>query len=104
MAAPTWEFERGLLSLIDDGSDVITVLRPDLTIVYQTSSGTRLLGYSRSELEGTTFASLGHPSDRGRLRRACPAAADGIRSRPVDTRLRHLEGDWIDVEIAVRHR
>ncbi|HZU60611.1 MAG TPA: diguanylate cyclase, partial [Solirubrobacteraceae bacterium] len=104
MATPAWDLERGLRSLIDDASDVITVLGPDLTIVFQTSSGTRLLGYGESDLQGANFASLVHPADLGRLRLACATAADGIRSGPVDVRLRHRAGDWIDVEIAVRHQ
>jgi diguanylate cyclase (GGDEF)-like protein/PAS domain S-box-containing protein len=91
-------------SLIEDASDVITVLAADLTIVYQTASGARLLGYQRSELEGAKFSSLVHPSDLGRLRLACATAADGIRSGPVDLRLRHRNGSWIDAEAAVRHQ
>lgn len=104
MAAPTWELERGLLSLIEAGSDVITVLGPDLTVAYQSPSGTRLLGHPKTDLEGAKFASLVHPADLGLLRTACAAAADGVRSGPVDVRLRHRTGDWIDVEIAVRHQ
>lgn len=104
MAPPTWDPERGLRSLIENASDVITVLSPDLTVVFQTPSGTRLLGYPTAELEGSKFASLVHPSDLGRLRLACATAADGIRSGPLDLRLRHAGGDWVNVEIAVRHQ
>ena len=91
-------------SLIENASDVITVLAPDLTIVFQTASGARLLGYQRSELEGAKFSSFVHPSDLGRLRLACATAADGIRSGPVDLRLRHKGGSWIDAEAGVRHQ
>lgn len=104
MATRAWDLERGLRSLIEDASDVITVLRPDLTVVFQSSAGSRLLGYPTSELEGSKFASLVHPGDLGRLRLACATAADGIRADPFDVRLRHADGDWIDVEIAVRHQ
>src|SRR5579884_3420655 len=104
MAPLTWERERGLPSLIENASDVITVVEPDLTVVFQTSSGTRLLGHATSEVEAAKFASLVHPADLERLRTACAAAADGVRSGPIDVRLRHSNGDWIDVEIAVRHQ
>src|SRR5438105_11018709 len=100
----SWDVERGMRSLIENASDVITVLGPDLTIVFQTASGARLLGYQRSELEGSKFSSLVHPSDLGQLRLACATAADGIRSGPVDVRLRHRDGSWIDAETAVRHQ
>src|SRR5579884_4082364 len=99
-----WDPERGVRSLIENASDVITVLEPDLTIVYQTASVGRLLGYPPAELVGTKFAALVHPSDLGRLRLACASAADGIRSGPVDLRLRHHDGTWIDAETAVRHQ
>lgn len=99
-----WDPERGIRSLIENASDVITVLEPDLTIVFQTTSGSRLLGYPVSELEGTKFAALVHPADLGRLRLSCATAADGIRSRPQDLRLRHQDGSWIDAETAVRHQ
>lgn len=99
-----WDPERGIRSLIENASDVITVLESDLTIVFQTPSGSRLLGYPASELEGTKFASLVHPADLGQLRLSCATAADGIRSRPQDLRLRHRDGSWIDVETAVRHQ
>jgi diguanylate cyclase (GGDEF)-like protein/PAS domain S-box-containing protein len=99
-----WNPEQGIRSLIENASDVITVLESDLTIVFQTTSGGRLLGYPPAELEGTKFAGLVHPADLGRLRLACATAADGIRSGPQDLRLRHCDGSWIDVETAVRHQ
>ncbi len=99
-----WDAELGIRSLIENASDVITVLEPDLTIVFQTTSGGDLLGYPASELEGTKFAALVHPADLGRLRLSCATAADGIRSGPLDLRLRHQDGSWIDVETAVRHQ
>jgi diguanylate cyclase (GGDEF)-like protein/PAS domain S-box-containing protein len=99
-----WDPERGTRSLIENASDVITVLAPDLTIVFQTESGTRLLGYPRSEVEGVKFSSFVHPADLDRLRLTCATAADGIRSGPVDLRLQHRNGNWIDAETAVRHQ
>ncbi len=100
----SWDSEQGTRSLIENASDVITVVGADLTILFQTTSGTRLLGYPRSELEGAKFSSFVHPDDLGRLRTSCATAADGIRSGPVDLRLRHQDGTWVDVETAVRHQ
>jgi diguanylate cyclase (GGDEF)-like protein/PAS domain S-box-containing protein len=89
-------------SLIENASDMITVVAPDLTIVLQTGSGTRLLGYQPQELEGTKFSALVDGDGLTRLRAACAGAADGIAGAPVELRLRHRAGHWVDAEAAVR--
>ena len=100
----SWDPDRGLRSLVENASDVIMVLEPDLTIIFQTASVESLLGHAPAELIGTKFSALVDPADLGRLRLACASAADGIRSGPVDLRLRHRDGTWIDAETAVRHQ
>ena len=101
----TWtggELEGRYRSLIENASDMITVVEPDLTIALQTGSGSRLLGYSARELEGSKFAALVDSAGLVKLRVACAAAADGVATAPVELRLRHKSGRWIDAETAVR--
>src|SRR5579862_3152952 len=90
-------------SLIENASDAISVVAPGLEIVLQTGATTRLLGYQASELEGTKFSALVDPASLGGLRAACAAVADGLLVPPVELRLRHHDGCWIDAETAVTH-
>src|SRR5437764_12540153 len=55
-------------SLIENASDMITVVAPDLTIIFQTNSGAEMLGYDAGELLGTKFAALVDPVGVSRLR------------------------------------
>jgi diguanylate cyclase (GGDEF)-like protein/PAS domain S-box-containing protein len=89
-------------SLIENASDMISVVEPDLTIILQTGSGTQLLGYPGADLEGTKFSALVDRAGLIKLRVACASAADGVAIAPVELRLRHSSGGWIDAETAVR--
>ncbi len=95
--------ERRARALIENASDVVTVVGPDLTILFQTDSGASLLGYEAGELLGTKFAALVEPTDLARLRAACAEAADGVSSRPVELRLRHRDGTPMEAETIVRY-
>ena len=57
--------ERHFRSLIENASDIITVLRRDGTILSKSPSVTRLLGYSPEELRGQSAYEQIHPEDRG---------------------------------------
>jgi diguanylate cyclase (GGDEF)-like protein/PAS domain S-box-containing protein len=54
-------------SLVDNASDVISVLDPKHTIRYQTESGGRLLGVPPDQLLGTSYLDVVHPDDRDHL-------------------------------------
>jgi diguanylate cyclase (GGDEF)-like protein/PAS domain S-box-containing protein len=55
-------------SLVQNSSDVIALLSPDLTIRYHTPSVERVLGYGEDELVGSSLTELLKPSDAERLR------------------------------------
>jgi diguanylate cyclase (GGDEF)-like protein/PAS domain S-box-containing protein len=95
--------ERRFRSLVENASDVITVVGSDLTIVFQTESGAKLLGYRAEELEGTKFAGLVEPAGLAQLRATCAEAADGMGHRPVQLRLQHRDGSWLEGETVVRY-
>lgn len=95
--------EQRLLTLVENASDVLTVVAPDLTIVFQTASGASLLGYQAEDLEGTKFGALVDPDGLSRLRVACAQAADGVAGHPVQVRLARQDGSWIDGETVVRY-
>jgi diguanylate cyclase (GGDEF)-like protein/PAS domain S-box-containing protein len=94
--------ERRLRLLVENASDVITLVTADLRIVLQTGAAERLLGYEAGKLEDTKFGELVDPAGLMRLRAACAQAADGVASRPVEHRLLRHDGVWLDCETSVR--
>ncbi|MGA8724361.1 MAG: EAL domain-containing protein [Acidimicrobiales bacterium] len=55
--------EARFQTLVQNASDVILIIRPDMTITYQTPSARRTLGYAHGSLEGTPLTNLIHPDD-----------------------------------------
>jgi PAS domain S-box-containing protein len=87
-------------SLVNNSSDLITVLAPDGTIAYQSPSVQRMLGRRAADLVGTALGDLVHPDDRHdvnvsltKLVEAAPGATDN-----VGCRLQHEDGSWRHVE------
>jgi PAS domain S-box-containing protein len=87
-------------SLVNNSSDLITVLAPDGTIAYQSPSVQRVLGRPAADVVGTTLGDLVHPEDRHdvnesltKLAEAAPGATDNF-----ECRLRHEDGSWRHVE------
>jgi diguanylate cyclase (GGDEF)-like protein/PAS domain S-box-containing protein len=93
--------EARFRSLVQNSSDLITVIEGDSTIKYQSPSAERVLGYEPEELVGRKFAELLHPHERGRV---VALLADSITSahpqvEVVECRLRHANGSWLLFEI-----
>jgi PAS domain S-box-containing protein len=87
-------------SLVNNSSDLITVLAPDGTIAYQSPSVQRMLGRRPADLDGTALGDLVHPDDRDdvsvsvtRLVEAAPGATANFGCR-----LQHKDGSWRHVE------
>lgn len=98
-AAPGLTEER-LHLLIQNSSDIITVLEADCTISYESPSVERVLGYPPEELVGTDGFALVHSED---VPRARAIFAEVLRSPgitpAVDVRLRHRDGSWRHMEL-----
>ncbi len=58
------ESERHFRALIENGTDVITVMAPDGTILYESPSIERVLGFSPEERVGRSVLDRVHPEDR----------------------------------------
>jgi PAS domain S-box-containing protein len=87
-------------SLVNNSSDLITVLTPDGTIAYQSPSVQRMLGRGADDLVGTTLGDLVHPDDQHdinvsltKLVEAAPGTTDNFGCR-----LQHQDGSWRHVE------
>jgi diguanylate cyclase (GGDEF)-like protein/PAS domain S-box-containing protein len=89
------EGERRLRVLVEHGSDMITVIAPDTTIIYQAGAVESMLGYEPQELEGTKLTEWLDPEDRASLLALC--TADGTASQEL--RLRHRDGSRRTCEV-----
>jgi PAS domain S-box-containing protein len=87
-------------SLVNNSSDLITVLAPDGTIAYQSPSVQRILGRHPANLVGTALGDLVHPDDQHdvsasltKLVEAAPGATANFGCR-----LQHNDGSWRHME------
>jgi two-component system, cell cycle sensor histidine kinase and response regulator CckA len=89
--------ERRFRSLVQNSSDLVTIVAPDTTILYASDSAERIVGYSAGELVGTTLLDYLEASDtdtvRGLLR-----DSNGHSSGPVEFTLRRADGSpvWLE--------
>jgi diguanylate cyclase (GGDEF)-like protein/PAS domain S-box-containing protein len=82
-------------SLVQNSSDLMTVLSPDGTILWHSPSVERVLGYTPDALTGTSLYELVHPEDSARLAAAFAAcAADSAAQTTIDFRCLHQDGTW----------
>src|SRR5919107_4809118 len=96
---PSKEGERWLLAVVQNTSDVVTVVDAEGTVCYVSPSIERLLGYLPQERMGRSCFDLIHPDDLPRarsmfaeaLRRPGDTLALGIRMRKRDDSLRQVE-------------
>jgi len=87
-------------SLVQNSSDVVTVVDADTTIRYVSPSVERVLGYEPHDLVGTRLADLVHPEDQTRVLASFAAAVQEPSGHPglMELRMRHREGHWLHVE------
>jgi diguanylate cyclase (GGDEF)-like protein/PAS domain S-box-containing protein len=87
-------------ALVQNSSDVIALLEPDLTIRYHTPSVWRVLGYGEDELVGTQLTDLLSKPDAERLRpffdQIC--TAEPATPMPQDLLLRRKDGTTCQLE------
>jgi diguanylate cyclase (GGDEF)-like protein/PAS domain S-box-containing protein len=82
-------------SLIRNSSDIITCLEVDGTILYESPSIERILGYEPGELVGKNVFDYVHPSDLGRVLQVFAEGLADPTLRPyLDYRFRHKDGSW----------
>jgi diguanylate cyclase (GGDEF)-like protein/PAS domain S-box-containing protein len=105
LAANAIALKRGhehFRSLVQNSSDVITLLSRDGTIQYQSASVERILGYNDRRLIGSFFGDLIHPDDRLQVLRKIEEAIN-IPGPPiaVECRLRRTDGSYCPTEITI---
>jgi diguanylate cyclase (GGDEF)-like protein/PAS domain S-box-containing protein len=85
--------EARFATLVQNASDLITVLGAENEIVYQSPSIERALGYKVEEVIGRPLAELLHADEQGRLlRRLNDGAGKANRAEVIECMLRHKDG------------
>ena len=96
--------EERFRSLVQNSSDIITVLEVDGSIRYVSPSVKLILGYKPEELVGKNVFDYIHPQDKSTAKREF---AERLKQPGVvgltELRLHHGSGKWIDVEVAVNN-
>jgi diguanylate cyclase (GGDEF)-like protein/PAS domain S-box-containing protein len=91
--------EARFSTLVANATDLITVLRADNTIAYQSPSIERVLGYTADEVIGSSFESLLHPEEQGRLLRRLSEGVGAGRPEVIECLLRAKDGELRYFEI-----
>jgi PAS domain S-box-containing protein len=86
--------EERFRSLIEHGSDIITIVDGGGLIRYESPSIARVLGFAPGERVGTLASSHVHPDDLPAVR----AAQQGRGGAPVECRVKQRDGSWCPVE------
>jgi PAS domain S-box-containing protein len=91
---------RYFRALIENTSDLVSVVEADGTIRYQSPAAERLLGYRPEERIGQGVFDLVHPQDLPRVRETFTELVASPRAtRSTEVRLRHKQGGWRSFEI-----
>lgn len=93
-------------ALIEHGNDLITVVKPDGTIRYQSATSDTVLGYAPDDLRNEQYVEFIHPKDEEDVRESLAQMADSSTGvvRRLEYRFRRLDGSWAWLEGAVSYR
>lgn len=86
-------------ALIENASDIITVMGGDGTIQYESPSVERVLGYGPEELVGKHVLDFFHPDDRLNVAPDFVSLLQSVQTiSSFEFRFRHKDGSWRDLE------
>ena len=90
--------ERRFRSLVQNSSDMVTILAPDGTITYASDSAERIVGYSPRHLVGTSLLNYLENGDIDRVRGLLQSNGKSSVSGPIEFCLRHADGSpvWLE--------
>jgi diguanylate cyclase (GGDEF)-like protein/PAS domain S-box-containing protein len=98
--------ERRFRILVDNAADLVTVIKPDFTILYQSPASERVLGRNSDDLVGSSIADLLHPDDLEALEAFLDEVGDDDNAthRDLRIRLQKTAGEWVYVEVMATDR
>ena len=86
-------------ALIQNSSDIIRILDRDGTILYESESAGRILGYPPGSLIGLNSMDYLHPDDRERVKQDFQEVAEKTNpGTPTEFRIRKADGEYIWVD------
>jgi len=90
-----YQSEQRFSRLVENSSDVITIISESAKFKYVSPSATKILGYEPSELIGDFIFDYAHPDDRQYAMEEFFKAVDNPDIEPtVRFRFKHPNGDW----------
>jgi diguanylate cyclase (GGDEF)-like protein/PAS domain S-box-containing protein len=94
-----WRSEERFRSLVQNASDLITVIRADTTVLYQSPAIRRVLGYDPEHFVGAKLVDFVHQDDRAQF----VATLGDLMTKPAGTimgegRVHDSEGAWRHLE------
>ena len=93
--------EQRFRSVVENSSDLVTLMDQSGTIGYQSPAIERIFGYTQEELIGRNCFELVHPDDAPEVAsRLAEVVAHPGEPRSAGFRFRHKDGRWIHVEAA----
>ena len=93
------EREEHFRRLIENASDLVSIISPDGTIRYESEAIRRLFGYNAGEGVGISAWERVHPDDHAHVARAlAEVAAKPGETRSAEFRYRARDGEWRTVE------
>ncbi len=97
--------EARFRSLVQNSSDMITVVDPEGVVRYQSPASARVLGWQPEEIVGVQSLDLIHPDDRERVRLfSVEAMSRDDGPAMVEARLKHADGTWRHAEVVASNR
>lgn len=91
--------EQRFRDLVQQSHDLITVHGPDWTILYESPSVARILGYGPGGLLGGSHFDKIHPKDEADARRVVAEMLEGrVPEKPFVFRMRHADGHYVYLE------
>jgi two-component system, cell cycle sensor histidine kinase and response regulator CckA len=90
--------ERRFRSLVQNSSDLVTILAPDGTIIYVSDSAERIVGYSPADLVGTSLTAYLDNGYADKLGELLHSNGKSSVAGPIEFRMRRADGTpvWLE--------
>ncbi|NJK79243.1 MAG: PAS domain S-box protein [Chloroflexaceae bacterium] len=97
--------EEHFRSLIENSSDIITIVNRDSLVLYESPTIERVLGYPAGRVRDHLLTEFVHPEDIPRFLQALDQSfAEPLRMLSVEFRFRHANGAWRVLEARGQYR